>query len=357
MATLTETAYYSRKAINLLTIGLVGFIILKILFAIFGFLVTTLFPAGPPPANFAFGKLPYPNSQNDLGSPSASLKYTLETVGNSLPLVPKTLKVYFMTRPAGSFDSYENMKSLALKAGFSQNPIAIGKSLWKFNDPDNPLRTMEIDQNTLNFKLIYNYQADQNLFNEGSLTTSDQTLPDNYLQQIVGNLPQDLVTGTQAVSYFKLDSGKLVPASSLSTADALSVSFNRAPIKEEPNISYPVVSPKPQQGLVSVLVSPSSGDKKKVLEARYYYTPVELTTWATYNTITSDQALELLKKNDAFLASLPNPQSNSITIRKAYIAYLDPFPGQNYLQPVMVFSDEKGFMAYVPLVDRTYLLR
>lgn len=360
MATLTETAYYSRKAINILAIVAVGFFIVKILWGVASGIIKALFPAGPPPANTAFGKLPYPNAQNEQGSPSAAIAYTLEIVGDELPVMPKTIKVYLMPHNPASFDAFAKMKAVASRLGFTDEPRAVGKSMWQFVDPENPLRSLEIDQTSLNFHLNYNFLADQNLFNEKALVASDKDAPASFLQSVTQQLPDDIAAGKQSINYFKFDSGKLVPTTSLSTADALSVTFNRAdiPPSEEFGIKkpVPVVYPDPKQGLVSVLISPSSNEKKKILEARFFYTPIQLTTTATYPTTTSQQAFEMLKTKKAFFATLPNPIPEKVTIREVYIAYLDPYPSQSYLQPVLVFSDKKGFVAYVPLVSPDWLV-
>jgi hypothetical protein len=260
-----------------------------------------------------------------------------------------------MPRGNVGFDSFEKMKGVASALGFTTDPRAIGKSKWQFVDPENPLRTLEIDQTSLNFHLNYNFLADQNLFNEKGLSPSDKDLPISFLQSTTQQLPEDIAQGKQIVNFFKLESGKLVPATSLSTADAMSITFNRSDIPASPELGIkdptPVVYPDPKLGLVSVLVSPSSNEKKKILEARFFYTPIQLATSATYPTITSTQAFELLKKRQAFFASIPVPTPSKITIRDVFLAYLDPFPSQSYIQPVLVFTDKKGFVAYVPTIS------
>jgi hypothetical protein len=152
------------------------------------------------------------------------------------------------------------------------------------------------------------------------------------------------------LTYFQLSAGALVPTTSLSSADAVGVTFNRPEID-----NFPVVSPDPQRGLISVILSGNSDSKKKILEARYFYTAIDLENFATYPVISASDAFERLKSGRALYASLPTPVPSAITIRKVYIAYLDPYPPQSYLAPVLVFSDEKGFMAYVPLVSSDWL--
>jgi len=351
MATLTETAYYSRKAINLLAIVAVGFIILKILWSVGSAIFSALFPPGPPPADTAFNQIPYPSAENGLATPSGTITYKLETVGNELPTIPKTMKVYFMPKAKASFDSSNQIRQIGAKLGFNDSPRLVGKSLWQFVDSENPLRDLKIDQVSFNFHLTYNYAVDQNLFNERSLNTSDSTTAISALQQAVG-IPPDLATGKQVTNYLRLENGKLVSATSLSTADAMSIVFNRPDID---NIK--VVSPDPKMGLVSITISPSSNTKKQILDMRYYYSPIQMDSFGTYPLIPSTQAFTQLQKNEALFASLPSPIPETVTIRDVYIAYLDPYPAQNYLQPVLVFTDTKDFTAYVPLVTPQWLIR
>lgn len=351
MATLTETAYIARKGVNIGVIILVAVVILRVAFSLASGLWQRLFPAPPPPANVAFGKLPYPNAQSNIATPSG-LTYTLETVDGGLPVLPPTYKVFFMTRPGASFGSYDRMKIQASKIGFTDIPRKIKDTLWRFTDKDNPLRILDMDEVSGNFRLYYNFASDLSLFNDKNFAGQDQIISDgqSFLTNL-GVFSENLAGGTPTVAFFRLDAGILVAATSLSNADAVSVTFNRADIDKTP-----VVSPDNRQGLVSILYSGSNDQKKKILEAREFYTEVDQQNFATYPLVKSDEAFSNLKAGKAFFAGAPSGGSASVTIRKVYIAYLDPYPSQSYLQPVLVFSDEKGFMAYVPIISPDWLV-
>lgn len=354
MATLTETAYFARKGVNIGVVLLVLIVILRVIFSVASGVWQSLFPAPPPPATVAFGKLPYPNAQNEVATPSA-YTYTLETVDGSLPALPTTYKVYFMTRPGAAFGSYERMKASALKIGFSDIPRKVKGTLWKFTDKDSSLRTLDIDEVSGNFRLSYNYLSDLSLFNQKNFSSQEQVISSGQgFFDTLGIFTDSLKGGSPTVAFFRLDAGALLPATSLSNADAISVTFNRADIVDG-KVSLPIVSPDPRQGLVSVLFSGSGDQKKKVLEARYFYTDVDLENWATYPLVKSADAFNKLKSGKAIFASLSSNSGNNITIRKVYVAYLDPYPSQSYMQPVLVFSDEKGFLAYVPIVSGEWL--
>lgn len=353
MATLTETAYLTRKTVNIGVVVVVALIVLKLIFGVAVGIWRTIFPPPPPPATVAFGKLPYPSAENNVATPSGAITYSLETAGGALPAMPNDMKVYFMPRPGPAFGTFERMKGQATKMGFTGIPNKVSSTAWRFTDPNTPLRVLDIDEISGNFRLTYNYVSDQALFTQKNFS-SNEALITQAKSFFAGQSlsAQDLDAGQPNVSFFRFDSGTLVSASSLSNADAVSVSFNRADIDK-----IPVVPPDPKQGLVSVLLSGSGDQKKQALEARYFYTPVDLENFATYPVISASVAFEQLKSGQAFYGSIPNPPSAKITIRSVYMAYLDPYPPQSYLQPVLVFSDEKGFVAYVPVISSDWLVR
>lgn len=353
MATLTVTAYLTRKTLNIGLILLVVVIVLRLGFGLITDLWRTIFPPPPPPATVAFGKLPYPTAQNGVATPSSALSYSLETATGQLPEMPKNMKVFFMPRPGPTFGSFEKMKSLANRLGFSDNPapVKVGSTAWRFSDATTPLRFLDIDEISQNFRVTYDYVSDQSLFAEKNFSsTADVVSTAQSFFSGAGLFSSDLQSVSPTITYFKLDSGALVPTTSLSNADAVGVTFNRAARDK-----IPIVSPDPKQGLVSVLLSGSSSSKKRVLEGRYFYTAIDQENFATYPVISATSAFEKLKAGQAIYASIPIPAPKSVAIRSVVAAYLDPYPPQSYLQPVLVFSDEKGFIAYVPVVDPGWL--
>ncbi len=351
MATLTETAYITRKLINLGVITLVLIIILKISFGLASGLWQKLFPPPPPAPTLTFGKLPYPTGQNSVATPSGTITYDLQTADGNLPVFPNLGKVYFFNHPGPTFGSFDKTKAQAAKIGFAGIPVKIGSTAWRFTDTTNPLRTLDIDEISNNFHLVYNYLSDLSLFNAKNFSSEADAISQGQgFFSGLGLLSTDLQSGTPTVAYFKLDSGTLVPTTSLSNADAIGVTLSRGTLD-----NVPILSPDARQGLVSVLLSGSNDQNKRILEARYFYTPIETDTFATYPLLTATTAYNLLKSGHAIFASLPTPMTNSITIRDISLAYLDPYPPQAYLQPVVVFSDQKGFVAYVPAVDPKWL--
>ncbi len=348
MASLTETSYISRKAINIGAIVIAVILALRLVIGFATGIWRQIFPPPPPVATLAFGALPVLAAQNNIATPSGTITYTIETIDGGFPVAPNTVKVYFMPPTAASFGSFDRMKTLAGKMGFTDVPLRSGTTVWHFTDTGNPIRTLDIDELSSNFRLIYNYVSDVSIFASKNFTSSDQAINTGKgFFDGLGVLPATFKTGIPSAYFFKFDSGTLVPTTSLSNADAISVTFNRSDIDQ-----MPVVSPDFRQGLVSVLISGSPDPKKQLLEARFFSAGVDMQNWGTYPVIAASAAFESLKSGKAIFAALPSPMSSAISVRKVYLAYLDPYPSQSFLQPVWVFSDEKGFVAYVPAVAK-----
>lgn len=352
MSSLTQTAYLSRKLINISFVVIVFGIILKTAYGYGYALWLERFPPPPPPATVAFGKLPYPVAQNNVATPSG-VTYRVETIDNSLPVLPPNLKVFHMIRPGPTFGSFQRMTDKASQMGFTDAPKKATETAWRFTDPTNPLRTLDIDEVTGNFRVVYNFISDQTIFSAGAFSSEDQPIAEakSFFTSTAG-LPEDVVTGTPSAVYLRLEAGALVPATSLSNTEAMSITLSRAPMD-----GFPIVNPDPKQGLISALVSGASDQKKRILDGRFFYTTIDTENWATYPIIKSEEAFSLLQQGDAIFASVPNQLTSEIVIRQVYLAYLDPYPPQAYIQPVLVFSDQKGFQAYVPVVSSDWLER
>lgn len=348
MATLTETSFFSRKIINIGAILIVLIIVARIVIMGASGLYDKLFPKPPAAPTLAFGLLPQPAASNNISTPSGSLTYSLETPDGGLPALPFTFRVYFMPHTASSFGSFDQMKATATSLNFTGTPDRTSATTWHFVDTTNPLRTIDIDEISQNFRIKYNYLSDQSLFSEKNFSSEDQIIAGaQAFFTSLKILPPEFKGGSTAVAYYKFDSGALVRTTALANADAVGVTLFRANID-----NLPVLSPDFNQGLVSILFSGSGDPKKQVLEARFLVAPIDLENWATYAPITAQDAWTRLQSGRAIFASLPTPMSNTIVIRKVYPAYLDPYPSQSFLQPVLVFSDEKGFVAYVPLMAK-----
>ncbi len=356
MATLTETSYYARKGVNILIIVVVLLIVARVLFTAALGIKDRVFPTPPPPANNALGQLPYPNFEGSFATPSGTT-YTIETVDGTLPAMPATVKVYSLVPGIKvSFGTLDRMKQQAASMGFTGEPTRKSGTVYVFTDPTNSLRTLEIDELNGDFQIIYNYASNTDVFSQKDFKSKDQVvgIARGFFED-QGLITDDLATGSAQVTYMRLDGQNLVPTTSLANADAVYVSFERAPIDAtEISEGTPVVYPNDQKGLVSALVTGNSNSKDAILEARYYHSSIDPNATGTYKPITTAEAFEMLKKGQAIFGSLPTPMPASIPIRSVSLGYLDPYLPQGYLQPVIVFSDDRGFLAYVPAITQDW---
>ena len=357
MATLTETAFYTRKGVKIFLGAIVGIFILRTLFGIGSSIWLALFPPPPPPATMAFGLLPkikFPRT--DVSTAAAKFSYQIETIDAKLPVFSRNLKVYFVPKVGSSFGKDDKVRAQATRMGFIAEPQKIFGEVdrWRFSDPAFPLRHLDYEATLGFFSLYYDYSFDLNLFAGKSFPSQKDLV--NMAKEYFGNLgllSPDLAAGSTKVSYFKLATNNLVPATSLFDADAVLTNVYRANIIED-KISYPIVDADPKKANVSILFSGSPDKNKKILEANYTYFTVDYENFATYPAITSAMAYEMLTSGQAYVASLPkDPGGQRISIRQVYIGYFDAPQVQNYLQPVVIFSDGKGFEAYIPAVNAT----
>ena len=345
MATLTETAYYTRRTINWMILSVILYIILRIAWTVFFTAWLYFFPPQPPAPNFRFGKLPaikFPES-----SPSAQFTYRLETIEGNVPVASGSATVYFMPKPAANLLALTKTQEFAKRLGLNPKPIEETKAIYRFEDDTTQLRRLRFDIVSNNFILRYGFEQDTGLFSERSLPGVDASIAEgkSMLQTftLYGN---DLVKGTNKVSFLKLVGDTLVPSTSLSQADAVRLDFFRQNVG-----GVRLFTPYPDEGQVVIIFSGSKNAKKKVLQFAYTLWPIDYETTGTYAIKASASAWEELKGGRGYIARTPTNGATSIVIRQVYLGYYDSFDPQMYLQPVFVFEGDNGFMGYVPAVS------
>lgn len=348
MATLTETAYYTRKAIKWGIIGLISLLVLRV---IFDFTVDTwrrLHPPPPPPPTVAFGRLPaikFPSQS----SPSAKFNFTLETIEGKPYLATSSATVFFMPKPAANLLSLIRAKQFAGRLGFQEEPETNNQTRYLWRDKQNPLRTLDYDIVNNNFELSYDYPADLSLFAEKNLPSSENAIitAKKFLQDLNINISL-LDNGETKVSFWQLNGNTLVKTTSLANADAVRVDLGR-----ENLTGMKLLSPHYPDELIYFVFSGSSQSSKKILKASYKFWPVETEEKATYPLKTAVSAFTELKNNQGFIVRMGS--TNEVTIRKISLAYFYSQDYQEFLQPIFVFEGDPDFMAFVPALDPNWV--
>ncbi len=344
MATLTETAYYTRRGINWVILVIIAYIILRILFSMFVSVFLFIFPPKAPPPNHAFSVLPaikFPQT----ASPSAQLTFRLETIQGSLPKASESANVYFMPKTPANLLALTKTEDFAKRLELNPTPIQETKNIYRFDDPELPLRKLRFDIVSNNFILRYGFEQDTGLFLEKNLPLEPAARAEaTSLLQTYDLYPDDLALGVSKVSFLKLSAGKLMPTTSLSQADAVRVDFFRKPVGNSP-----ILTPFPTEGQVAIIYSGSTNSKKHMLQWAYTFWPIDYGTIGTYGLKTTSQAWQELQSGGGYIARYPTGGTNVI-VRNIYIGYYDSFEPQTYLQPIFVFEGDGGFLGFVPAV-------
>lgn len=344
MASLTETAFYTRKGIRWGAVVFIGLIVLRISFDI---LVTELRRAFPPPPlkiNNYFGKLPkiiFPES----ASPSGQLLFTLQTISGSVPRASDAARVYFMPKNKANLLSLSKAQAFVGKLGFTTTPRQISTTLYRWIDLRSPLRTIEMDIVSNHFKLSYSFVQDLTLFAERQIPSPQVAISETLTFFQLVNLPtQDLAWAKPVITYLKLVGDQLEPTTSQSQADAVRLNLFRRDYD-----GVKVLTDDPQKSVVTVVFSGSKRSDKRILSIDYAYWPLDAKNTGAYKLKSSETAWKELQAGNAYLAKLPANQTQ-IAITNIYLAYYDSREPQLFLQPVFVFEAEDKFRAYVPAV-------
>lgn len=346
MATLTQTAKTTRQVLKISAILLVAFIILRISWGVAKDVWKKIHPPPPPPPNVAFGKLPkikFPENPPTGGQ----LTYRLETIQGALPKLSNVGKVYFMPQRPPNLLALDRAKQKARQMGFTFQPEKIEETLFRWTTPSTPPTTLEMDINSGNFHLRYQFENDQELLTQKNLPTNEQTASEaKSFLQTNGLLTEDLATGSAEFNYLKYLSPNLAPAISLSEADFVRVNLFRAD-----QDSLRIYPPNPKESLVSLLFSGNRERGKRIIEVKYTYYPIDRNNLATYPLKPINTAWQELQAGNGFVANLGQNENNQITVRQVYLAYFDSEEPQTFLQPIYVFQGDRDFYGFVPAID------
>lgn len=350
MATLTEAAYYTRRAINAGIIILVILLVTKVILDITVSTWRRIRPPPPPPPTVAFGKLPAIKFPQSLASPSAELNFTLETIEGKLPIIPSIGTVFFTPNPLPNLLALTRAHELASRLGFGGEPQPESQTVYRWQNAQEPLRVLRIDIVSGDFNINYDYSADLSLFAEKNLPTSEQAIAEakNFLQNL-GLLSSSLMNGEAKVSYWRLVGNILIQTTSLSNADAVRVDLAREDILE-----MRLLPPNSPRELVYFIFSGNTQPSKRFLEVSYKFWEIETDQSATYPLKTANFAWEELKSGGGFVAKLGEVKG-PVVIRKIYLAYYYSSEQQNFLQPIFVFEGDPDFIAYLPAISPAWV--
>ncbi len=352
MSSLTDISIVTKKILTWFVIVFIAFIILRLIIGAGVKMWRDAHPIPVPPPNHNFDKLPSPIFSN-ISTSSSGMKFSLQNIENKPPESTDAGKVYRMPKKLPTLLAAEKAMRFAAKLNFSNPPELITSTYYRFSDPNDKLRTLEIDITNMNFKIKYDYMKNPQIFNNDQVMTKEQAITEvkNFVQQ--NNLFDDSIlkgTITTDILNYVPSSQTFTPATSLSNADAIRVNFFRndlddlkiLPIGYDISYNY-------------ALYTATSPPIPRLIEIHYIFWPIGLDDFATYPLKNSSSAWQDLVDGYAYVINLGNNEIDSIVIRKIYLAYYDSEEPQPYLQPIFVFEGDNNFVAYLPAISPEWL--
>lgn len=302
----------------------------------------------------AFGKLPAPKF-TQVATSSSGLKFKLENV-EGLPIKDATpaAKVYLMPQKLPTLLDAQKARGFAAKIGFSDPEEPLSSTYYRFTDPTDKLRTLEIDITNKNFKLKYDFANSPDIFTGDTIQNKDLAMTEvkNYIQ--FNSLFDDAVLrGKLIPMLLKYDPETKIAtaASSLSESNLMKINFFRQDLDGKK-----VLPPGFNENYNFALYTPSGVVNKRILSIFYTFWPIATDDFATYPLRSSETAWQDLVDGYAIVENLGNNKpSETITIRNIYLAYYDSEEPQNYLEPIYVFEGDNDFVAYLPGVSSDWL--
>jgi len=341
---LTQTAYTSRQLIKYGGVGLIAFTFLWIT----GGIAYRAYKAAHPtyyPPTVKFGLLPkivFPDKKNEAKS------FSFELPNDETPNFSDQAKVYVIYRPNTTFLALEEDTKTAVNFGFSDAPVEVKPGIYEFKNSTTN-KTLTVNVLDGDFVMTYPYSSDQILL-EGAKAPSkaDTTAIASSFLDKGGKMTDDLINGEKNVSFWQIQNTGLKSVSAQSEANAARVDFYRQNLDDKK-----IVSSNFGQASVSVLVSGSTLDAKRIIGVNFKDLQINKESFSTYPIKTSQEAIDSLNAGNYWTAI--DVSNKNITIRKMYLAYFEPTTLTNYLQPVFVFEGDNGFVAYIPAVSSDYL--
>ncbi len=349
--TLSDATDFGRKALLALGIGIVLYLVLRMLFIAAVNYYRAMNPPPPPPPTVGFGRLPslsFPD-QSDGVWPE---KYTLETPRSRLPQFGDRAKVFMMDFPAPSLLADDRARTIAAKYGYTTQPEMLDANNYRWIKYQPIEYIFEVNLINYNFTLRSDYQTRPELVAARSLPEKHDAVQavKNYLRRSDA-LFEDVATASGEVSYVRVLAGELMPAVSLSDANFVQVDLNRVPVDGE----LQMYSPEGGVGIVSALITGALEGDNRIVQLHNYQQKVLYELVHTYPLKPINQAWNELQSGLGYVAS--GRGLDEAVIRDIRLGYFDSFDDQEYLQPIYVFSGDDNFMAYVHAIDSGYIVQ
>jgi len=338
MATLTETAIFSKKASRWVGAGIIILIVLIILLISGKTIKNMILPPKAPPATVAFGKLP--KFDLSLGiKPPTVVSYDLETVSGAFPIsLPQSAKVFSIAFPESSFGALEQVKVKASRAGFSSEPVEVLPGSAKFVDNSKKDKVLTIETASGNLVLFSNYLSNPEIITRKTKSVEDAIrIARNFFNNFDLDMEEFPEKNIQTRK-LRVDTGGLKETLALSDTNLIEVVFGRADADKLPILAAWEETPQ-----VWAFVS---GDE--IVAANLKIAKIQKFRFSTYPLKGVQKAYDDLKAQNA--AFNKKAAGSQIAIREVTLGYIEGKSTEEFLQPVYLFRGNEGFVAYVAAV-------
>lgn len=327
MPSLSQVTLETRAVLKWLTIIFAGILVIFFIFKV----KDILFPPPPPPPTVSFNKLPpidFPLSASD-----KTFTYSIDTISGTLPNFATPQKVFKIVKGQPDLLSLARASEKARTIGFTDKPTGVSENVYQWDSKEGKTLTMNILD--FNFNLSSNFLFKKNSINFKS--TDPAISASKNLLRMMDLLPKELNDSKTKTDLLLIKNYKLAPASNISEAQLVRVSFFQNDFNGLP-VYYP-----------NSLVSPMNfivGKDSEILEANFFYQKVSENS-STYPIKSAPEAFEELKKGQAYIAL--SPSVSKIKIKNVNLGYYFSEKKQEFLMPVIVF-DGNNFQAFVSAV-------
>lgn len=354
MSQLTEIAIVTKKVALYIVLAIAAYVFLKLIFdfSVAYWKATHPVPLYPP--QMEFGRLQTPIF-SQVATSSSGLQFKLENI-EGLPIKDATsaARVYTMPKKLPSLLASQKARDFAAKIGFKEKEDPISSTYYRFTDPDDKFHTLEVDINTMNFKLLYDYHSNPSVISQENISNKDQAVKEvKDFIQYNGLFDSTILNGkiTSTNLYFDPNTRTATVASSLSSSNLVKINFFRNDLDNKK-----ILPPKFSESYNFALFTPSSNAKARILQINYTFWNIATDSFGTYPIRSSENAWSDLVDGYALVINMGNNRSDqTIIIRNIYLAYYDSEETQSYLQPIYVFEGDNDFVAFLPAVTTEWL--
>ncbi len=348
--TLTELSYYTRKAVPLAVIGILGLLI-----AYFTIKIILEAPVDPGPVTPSYNTTFGPLEPIKIASakPSSEYKFTFDTIEGVPVSVAESAKIYFIpeTNRQIGYTIKTNTMAEALGFNIASSP---GQVEFPYITYEDQKRKLKVDITRYNYEYQYTLGEDDAFLQNLTTVPSPSTITGHATDFVksVGRYPDELARGKPNIVFWKFDpvERKINISESPKEANMAEVDFYRGDINEFPSVTSNYFNSK---NYVLILYHTTG---MQIVKAQINFFETAADQEGTYPLKSAETAWKQVLEGKGIVVS-SDPDVKDVTIKEMFMAYYDPDEYMPYLQPVYVFLGGRGssFAAYVPAVDDTQI--